>query len=192
MKRKLSESLAGDLLIIGYGNELRSDDGVGPKVADVVAEWRLPGVRALGCHQLMPELAVPLAAAGRVVFVDAAKDFCSVHVREIEPLRSTQVMTHAVDPGALLQLTKILYQHSPLGLSLTIPAEDFSFGSNLSDVCRKGMQIALDHIRMLAKNRPIQTGWLSDGQEKTSVCQPGRGRAPRRKSLCRKEIKTYA
>lgn len=151
MNRKRSECPAGDLLIIGYGNELRSDDGVGPKVAETVARWELPGVRALGCHQLMPELAVPLAAARQVVFVDAAKNSGSVRVREVKPLQSTQVMTHAVDPGALLQLTKVIYERSPVAWSLTIPAEDFRFGRKLSGVCRKGMETALNRIRVLAK-----------------------------------------
>jgi hydrogenase maturation protease len=45
-----------DLLVIGYGNELRSDDGVGPRVARAVAEWRLPGVEAIAVHQLTLEL----------------------------------------------------------------------------------------------------------------------------------------
>ena len=37
-------------LIIGYGNTLRSDDGVGPRLAQTVADWRLPGVRSLALH----------------------------------------------------------------------------------------------------------------------------------------------
>jgi hydrogenase maturation protease len=58
-------------LVIGFGNTLRSDDGVGPRVASVVAGWGLPGVVAIAVHQLGPELAEPLAEAGRAFFVDA-------------------------------------------------------------------------------------------------------------------------
>ncbi|HEY9173382.1 MAG TPA: hydrogenase maturation protease, partial [Verrucomicrobiae bacterium] len=55
-----------DLLVIGYGNTLRRDDGIGPKVAEAVAELNLPGVRSLACPQLTPELAEPIAHAKRV------------------------------------------------------------------------------------------------------------------------------
>lgn len=180
MRRKLSQSNAGDLLIIGYGNELRSDDGVGPKVAKIVARWGLPGVRIIGCHQLMPELVVSLATAGQVVFVDAAKGPCSIRAQAIKPVQSAQVMTHAVDPGTLLRLTKVLYERCPTALSLTIPAEDFSFGRRLSEVCRKGMRAALGRLRTLATERRKT---VRHGQKRTNECQQRLGGISRRTSL---------
>ena len=39
------------LLVIGYGNELRGDDGVGPWVARSVADWQVAGVEAVAVHQ---------------------------------------------------------------------------------------------------------------------------------------------
>jgi hypothetical protein len=68
-----------NLLVIGYGNELRGDDGVGPKTAMAVSEWHFPGVKTMVCHQLTPDLAEPIAAAERVVFIDAVAEprvFC--------------------------------------------------------------------------------------------------------------------
>lgn len=38
----------GGVVIIGIGNDFRRDDGVGPAVAQGVAERRLPGVRVVG------------------------------------------------------------------------------------------------------------------------------------------------
>jgi hydrogenase maturation protease len=58
-------------LVIGYGNSLRGDDGVGPLVAEQVAEWNLPDVRSLSVHQLTPELASEMALAKTVIFIDA-------------------------------------------------------------------------------------------------------------------------
>jgi Ni,Fe-hydrogenase maturation factor len=98
----------------------------------------------------MPELAVSLATAGQVIFVDAAKGAGSIHAEEIKPTHSTQAMTHAVDPRALLQLTKIIYERCPTALSLTIPAEDFSFGRKFSKISRRGIEAALSRIRALA------------------------------------------
>ena len=47
------------LLVIGYCNTLRSDDGVGPRVAEAVEALDLPGVRAIVRGLLTPELAEP-------------------------------------------------------------------------------------------------------------------------------------
>ena len=147
----------GPLLVIGYGNPLRSDDGVGPALAATVGTWQLPGVRSMVCHQLTPELVVPIAEAGQVVFVDASKDYSFVRLRGVEPAQSTRTMTHVVDPSSLLQLTKELYDRCPAAQILTIPAEKFTFGETLSDICRDGMQTALARIRVLATRRH-QTG----------------------------------
>ena len=62
------------LLVIGFGNTLRCDDGVGPKAVLAVEELGLPGVRTLTCPQLTPELADPLSKVDSAVFVDAAVD----------------------------------------------------------------------------------------------------------------------
>ena len=65
--------MTGNALIVGYGNPLRGDDGVGQAVARAFAgEAAIDGVDALACHQLTPELAERFAAAARVVLIDAA------------------------------------------------------------------------------------------------------------------------
>ena len=74
MKPEPSPAAGRHFLIIGYGNTLRGDDGVGPRVAETVAALNLPGVRALVCPMLMPEIADPISRAHTVIFVDAAVD----------------------------------------------------------------------------------------------------------------------
>jgi hypothetical protein len=53
-----------EILVIGYGNTLRGDDGVGPRVAEAIEELNLPGVRTLVCQLLTPEFADPIARTG--------------------------------------------------------------------------------------------------------------------------------
>src|ERR1035441_6445297 len=67
-------TIEAELLVIGYGNTLRGDDGVGPRVAEAIEKLNLPGVRTLVCQQLSPEYADPVSRARTVVFVDAAVD----------------------------------------------------------------------------------------------------------------------
>lgn len=139
------------LLVIGYGNELRRDDGVGPKVAASVADWKLPGVKAMICHQLTPEFAEPIALAERVVFVDASVgEGHSVHVRDIEPNNNFQIITHAADPRSLLALAKQTFGRSPAASWLSIPVQDLEFGDELSPLARKGVEEALEKLRKMA------------------------------------------
>ncbi len=76
--------MSDELLVIGYGNPLRGDDGVGPAVSGAIAVLGLPGVRALSVHQLTPELAAEAAGARVAVFVDAAVDSTEVEMRRLE------------------------------------------------------------------------------------------------------------
>jgi Ni,Fe-hydrogenase maturation factor len=75
-----------EILIIGYGNTLRGDDGAGQRVAEMVSEWGLDEVRSLSVHQLTPELAEPISTAKLAIFVDAYPDTDSqgLQVRRLE------------------------------------------------------------------------------------------------------------
>ena len=138
-------------LVIGYGNTLRSDDGVGLKVAAAVELAGLPGVRALACHQLTPELAEPVAQARAVVFVDAAVGApAGIQVVELAPAAAGQILAHVSDPKTLLALARDLFGRCPPAWWVTIPIQNTDFGEELSPLAREGMQSALEKIRALA------------------------------------------
>ena len=62
-------------LLIGIGNPLRGDDGVGGALLEELAEergeWSSPAMELRAVQQLTPEVALAVAGAGRVLFVDA-------------------------------------------------------------------------------------------------------------------------
>ncbi len=147
-------SPSSGLLVIGYGNPLRSDDGVGPKVAEAVEELHLPDVHTLVCHQLSPEHAEPIARAHMVIFVDAAVDAPKdVQLRKLEPNETSQLMAHAADPRTMLALARDVFGHCPQAWWLTIPAVKLDFGEELSPVARRGYEVALEQIQTLAGRR---------------------------------------
>ena len=59
------------ILVIGYGNPLRGDDGFGSLAANNVEERQIPGVEVIVSHQLNPELAAFLSESGHAIFLDA-------------------------------------------------------------------------------------------------------------------------
>jgi hydrogenase maturation protease len=140
----------GDILVIGYGNELRGDDGVGPKVAAAVEALQLPGVRTLICQLLTPEFAQPISQARLAVFVDAAVDAPKeVQWRKLEPNETSQIMAHAADPRTMLALARDVFGHAPEGWWLTIPAENTGFSEELSPSVQRGLEEAVEKIKTL-------------------------------------------
>lgn len=138
------------LLVIGYGNILRGDDGVGPRVAEAVAALGLPGVRTLICQQLSPEYAEAISEAERVVFVDAAVDAPQqVQLRKLSPGDTTQLMAHAADPRTMLALARDVFGHTPEAWWLTIPAFDLGFSEQLSTSAQRGLECAVELVRQL-------------------------------------------
>jgi hydrogenase maturation protease len=139
------------ILVIGYGNTLRSDDGVGPRVAEAVDAMGLPGVCTMTCQQLSPEHAAPIAQADRVIFVDASVETSrDVQVRELTPGKTTQLMAHAADPHTMLALARDVFGHAPRAWWLTIPAHELGFGESLSAETQCGFKTALNEIKSLA------------------------------------------
>jgi hydrogenase maturation protease len=137
-------------LVIGYGNDLRGDDAVGQRVALSVARWRRPGVMAIATHQLTPELASWLVPATFAIFVDASRpegESSGFHSRRIEPSSGALMHGHTADPQALLALTLLAYGRCPTAWWITIPAQCFDFGAELSPKARRGAAAALRYIR---------------------------------------------
>ena len=149
MTRTRPESTSG-LLVIGYGNTLRRDDGVGPRVVEALEALKLPGVRTLACPLLTPELAEEVARAGVVIFVDAAVDAPrEVQMRKLAPAASSQIMAHAASPATLLALARDVFGHAPEAWWLTIPVEELGIGEKLSASAQDGVETALREIRKL-------------------------------------------
>jgi hydrogenase maturation protease len=161
-------------LVIGYGNTLRSDDGVGQIVARKIANSHLPGVRSLYLHQLTPELAADIAEVELVIFVDAtlaAIPLCGccrtaqrlagseiapeVRVSPLQPLFSIEIKSHTSDPRMLLNLAQTLYNHCPKAWWVTIPGENFELGDAISPLARRGITQALRQIDSLIKNGKV-------------------------------------
>ena len=136
------------LLVLGYGNTLRGDDGVGPRVAEAIEALNLPGVASLVAPLLTPELADPISRAETVIFVDAAVDAPRVvQLRMLAPTASSQVMAHAASPATLLALARDVFGHAPQAWWLTIPAENMAMGEDFSPLAQRGLKTALRKLR---------------------------------------------
>lgn len=128
------------ILLIGYGNPLRTDDGVGQVVADEIANSpETPGFRGnletIACHQLLPEHAEAISTADRVVFVDAeaGPEPGRITVRAIEPdAQGSAGLIHDFTPQTLLAYAQLLFGHAPPATLVTVNGYSFEHGEGLS------------------------------------------------------------
>jgi hydrogenase maturation protease len=150
-------------LVIGYGNTLRGDDGVGPLVTEQVDTWNLRNVRSLSVHQLTPELAADIAQVETVFFIDAwqitnaqsppslgdlggeckavatSPTSAQPSIERIFPSIPLTILDHAWSPSALLLLTETLYDAYPVAYRILIPAIQFDYGEALSAIANDGL-----------------------------------------------------
>jgi len=106
------------VVIIGIGNTLRQDDGLGPAAVERL-RMRLndPRVELLDVQSLTPELASTIWKARRVVFIDASEGLApgTIQHRSVECDEQADVsLVHFLSPEALLVWTGRLYGCVPL------------------------------------------------------------------------------
>ncbi len=138
-----------EVLVIGYGNRLRSDDAVGPLVAEAVSRLHRPGVEALALAQLTPELSEPLSRVRLALFVDGCIDSDAVLIQPLAPGPFEPSLHHTGDPRWLLGLTLAVYGQCPVSWLIAVPVVHLDFGEQLSAAALQGVDIALCEIDRL-------------------------------------------
>jgi hydrogenase maturation protease len=147
---------AGGVLVVGFGNTLRGDDGVGPRVAELLArEDVLPGATIVTRHQIAPELAADIAAARLVVLIDARQDGGRPGDVRVEPVVGSggPIGSHAVDVRAVVDLAERVYAHAPPVVVVGVSAEQFDLGSGLSDAVESSLPHIVDAVITVVESR---------------------------------------
>ncbi len=124
------------VLVIGYGNPLRGDDGFGPTVASRLVPLVDPRrVEILIPQQLTPDLAEPVSRAALTVLIDAREGDIpgAIHVEPItRPAESSVTYQHHVTPGVLIGAAQSLYGLTPRMVLISVEANQFDAGERLS------------------------------------------------------------
>ncbi len=150
---------AARTLVIGYGSPIRGDDAVGPLAAESLSAQPLPpGLTVLARHVLTAELAADLAAADRVIFLDAESGATpgSVRVRELAPDPGrVSTMAHFHDPRELLAWCEVLYGRAPRAWLVTAAGESFGYAHcRLSPAASGALATMLAEVCRLMGEQP--------------------------------------
>ncbi len=125
---------ADRVLVIAYGNPLRCDDGVAWQAAEEIRRTLQPPAEIICVHQLTPELAEEASRVDTVIFMDATRqgDPGSVRCQAVAPDSTAVRFSHHLGPAQVLALCAQLYGARPRGFLISISAEYFDHGSELS------------------------------------------------------------
>lgn len=140
------------VLLLGYGNPGRGDDGLGPALVEVLAE-RFPQATAQLAIQLQPEHVLDLAACDLALLADAGMRTPSPFTfKRLRPRQDLSVFSHALSPQGLLAVyQKVMGRRAPPVFLLAIAGESFSFGVGLSRKAQEHLRAALSFAEALLR-----------------------------------------
>ncbi len=154
---------SGPIWIVGYGNPLRGDDGVGQEVATALLRQKNSVVglasATISCaHQLLPEMALDISRSRFAVFIDAAHD------GRPGGSVSLQLLTEPPEPGrasrrqraagrtsprpTCLRLSRCLFGTAPVGAVVTVGVVALGLGRGLSPQVRAAIPRAAAAVRL--------------------------------------------
>lgn len=142
------------MLILGIGNPLRGDDGLGWVVAEQLARANEQDCAVQCVHQLTPELAQQLATADLAIFIDASCEGKpgDIHIRQVFPASQIgPVGMHHLTPEELMALTIALYGRCPLVVAVTITGADFSLSESLSPLVEREVSPVCELLPLLRR-----------------------------------------
>jgi hydrogenase maturation protease len=144
------------VLILGYGNPGRRDDGLGPALADAAIAMGIEGVTVVNATQLHVEHAALIAEHDVAILADADVSCPAPFVfRPLEAREEVPFTTHLLSPEVLLTLAHRYYDAKARGYLLGIRGYEFDgFGEELSERARKNLDAAVRFLgRALASGR---------------------------------------
>jgi hydrogenase maturation protease len=141
-------TLAPRVLLIGYGNPGRGDDGLGPALAAAIEKLSLSGVSVEIDYQLTVDHAALIAAHDIVVFADAMMGLADpFHFSEVGTGQLNALGSHQVTPEAAMALAGLLFGHRPPAWMLAMAGDQFGeVKEGLSPQAEDHLRLALSFL----------------------------------------------
>ncbi len=150
------------ILVYGYGNPGRQDDGLGIKLAEEVDQWctdnHMDHVSTDTNYQLNVEDAAGLANYDLVIFADASREkIQSISFDRLFPSSKTEFTMHAVAPAFILHLCQEIFNHRPEAYLLQIRGYEWEFMGEMTEGAGRNLFEAVNRVKqfILEYSRPI-------------------------------------
>ncbi len=140
------------LLIYGYGNPGREDDGLGAAFIHRMEQWLAqnpdPSV-SLDCnYQLNIEDAEKISAFDTVLFVDASQEEIeNFEITKVDPSASRiEFSMHAVSVSFVVDLCQKMFGKAPVAYLLHLKGYQWNFNEKLTSKAQQNLELALNFV----------------------------------------------
>ncbi len=143
-----------DILLVGFGNPAREDDGLGPAAADELEKYNIEGLTVDANYQLSVEDAADAAEHDIVIFVDASiKGDGPFEFFQLEPVNQQSFSSHSVEPAGVLGMAKELFNSKCRGYMMGIRGYSFEmFTEVMTEKAGENLKLAVDFLVRTIKN----------------------------------------
>jgi hydrogenase maturation protease len=145
------------ILIYGYGNPGRQDDGLGNHFVEMVKEWAaqqgLINISFDSNYQLNIEDAAEIADKDIVIFVDASlEEIDDFVLDEITPDAKVEFSMHSVSASYVVHLCKEIYPQCPSAWLLHLKGYEWEFREGLTGQALDNCHKAFEHLKPILLN----------------------------------------
>lgn len=139
------------ILVYGYGNPGRQDDGLGVLLAEKIDAWakehNYPNITTDSNYQLNIEDAYELNKYDEVIFADASMEEIDTFVIEkIEAHMDVNFSMHSVSPQFVLGVCQQMYDTTPESYLLHIKGFEWEFMKKLTPEAQNNLSQSFDAI----------------------------------------------
>lgn len=146
------------VLIYGYGNPGRQDDGLGNAFVEEIKAWaaqeKLEGIEFDSNYQLNIEDAAGIAEKELVIFADASveEDVIDFELTPVTENTEVSFTSHAASPGYIYYLSKALFGKQPATYLLHIKGYTWNFEEGLSEKATRNLNLAVEALKIKLRN----------------------------------------
>jgi hydrogenase maturation protease len=146
------------ILVYGYGNAGRMDDGIGERFVELTDKWieeeKIENVFTDCNYQLNIEDSATVSEYDAVIFVDASvvEDVENFRLEKVVPNDATIEFTmHAVSASYVIDLCRKIYNKTPDAWVLHIRAYEFDFKEEMTPKAVENMLDAFSFLKSFLK-----------------------------------------
>lgn len=149
------------ILVYGYGNPGRQDDGLGVRFVEWLNKWlndeEIYNIDTDSNYQLNIEDAVNLNQYEQVFFVDASQERDIEHysITPVIPNDKVNFTMHASSPAYIVHVCQGLYNTFPDTRLIHIKGYEWEFMKDMTINARKNLELCFKHFLQLLKSERL-------------------------------------
>jgi hydrogenase maturation protease len=142
------------ICIIGIGNPMRADDGVGAFVCEILGEKKIDGLTCIIKHQLDFGITEELISFDEVIFIDASIETTSISLQELKGEDNcSPSFSHHLQASMVAKLAKELFDTHTRFYICSVGSNRFGMGAAISAKARHNAHAAVSLLTDWIKAR---------------------------------------